>query len=580
MDSNLPYDKIVTYFKENKGLVAVLAVTDFLFNALMCLIPVVQGMAVNAFSEGRPFRELLTVTLSFVGLVLFVQVNRYAKRYLGRSFGSRIALSMRRVSYENLIRTELSYFQNVSKGDILNKILSDIADASDGITKMTTECFDTLVLLSGYLITMIIMDVQIALIVMVFVLLSIISSKAFKKLIYGYTKEYKEYLSYTKDFTLTCLTNELNYRSLGVNGIFRKRYGKSQDILEKKALKSMVLQSCLEPVYSIVTWLGLFFIVFLGGRRVLQGTLSIGVFTAFLSTYLLVAQKASRIGRVYGWYQNLKVSWVRCKPYLVRKEDMHQKRKELVGDFCLEAEDFSFSFVDLGKNGHSKAEHTEENVSSAQKENKEEAFHLPRMNFKVHKGEMIGICGKVHTGKSTLLAALSGLYPYEGSLRLNGRELRENRVILGYCSSENLVFEDTLSYNVTMGRPGEGLKSALEDAHFWEEVEAFPNKEEQILSHSLVNLSGGQQKRLMLARALYGRPPLILLDDPFQSIDKKQVEQILKRLRSYEDSIIFAVTNQEFLLEKMDWVLELRDGGYAFRSTNTKAEDSGREVRK
>lgn len=570
MNTNLPYDKIQTYFKENKRLVVVLAVTDFLFNALMCLIPVVQGMAVNAFSAGKPFRELALLVLSFAGLVLFVQINRYAKRYLGRSFGSRIALSMRRASYDNLVHTEMSYFQHVSKGDILNKILSDIADASDGITKMTTECFDTIVLLAGYVITMFFMDIQITCIVMIFVLLSILSSKAFKKLIYGYTKDYKEYLSCTKDLTLTCLTNELNYRSLGVNGVFRAKYEQSQDILEKKALKSMVLQSCLEPIYSIVTWLGLFFIIFLGGRRVLRGTLSIGVFSAFLSTYLLVAQKASRIGRVYGWYQNLKVSWVRCRPYLTHKEPICSVLKDLPSDYCLEAEKFTFSFADLEKNTIS---------TTSKKQSEEPAFRLPPLRFQAKKGQIIGVCGMVHTGKSTFLAALSGLYPYQGSLRLNGRELHDKRPLTGYCSAENLVFEDTLSYNVTMGRESGDLRQALEDAGFYEEVQEFPNREQQVLSHSLVNLSGGQQKRLMLARALYGRPPLILLDDPFQSIDRRQVEQIMQRLKTYQDSIIFAVTNQEFLLEQMDQVLELRDGSYTFGTYEEIRANSGREVR-
>ena len=313
--------------------------------------------------------------------------------------------------------------------------------------------------------------------------------------------------------------------------------------------------------------MGLFFIILFGGRRVLRGTLSIGVFSAFLSTYLLVAQKASRIGRVYGWYQNLKVSWVRCRPYLVCKESTNSIIKELPDDYCLEAEQFTFSFADLEK-------------GAGQTESSESAFRLPPLQFQAKKGQIIGVCGMVHTGKSTLLAALSGLYPCQGSLRLNGTELHEKRPLTGYCSAENLVFEDTIYYNVTMGRESGDLRQALEDAGFYEEVQAFPNQEQQVLSHSLVNLSGGQQKRLMLARALYGRPPLILLDDPFQSIDRRQVEQIMRRLKTYQDSIIFAVTNQEFLLEQMDRVLELQDGGYTFGTYEQIRANSGREVRK
>ncbi len=551
------YDKVSTYFKENKGLVAVLAVTDFFFNALMCMIPIVQGMAVNGFSKGKSFEELCKITGAFLALVLFVQINRYVKRYLGRSFGNRIALSMRKASYENLLHTPMSEYQNISKGDILNKILSDIFDASDGITKMTTEIFDTIVLLLGYLITMLWMDVQITAIVMIFILISIVSAKAFKKLIYGYTKEYKEYLSYSKDLTLTCINNELNYRGFGVNETYRQRFEKAQKELEKKSLKSMVLQSCLEPVYSMLTWVGLFFIVWIGGQRVLEHSLDIGTFSAFLTTYMLTANKASRVGRVYGWYQDLRVSWERCKPYFVAKEDGRQVVEELSPEFVLEARDFSFGF--------------------------DERFHLPKMDFQVKTGEIIGVCGKVHTGKSTLLAALSGLYPYEGSLLADGHELKDVKCPVGYCSSENQVFEDSIYYNVTMGREhvsdnggcrGNGTSSqggtdemflkAVSDGGFLEEIYAMPEKEQQLLSHSLINLSGGQQKRLMLARALYGCPQIVLLDDPFQSVDRPNVEKIIQNLRKYENSIIFAVSNQDFVLEKMDKVLMLTEDGYEF----------------
>lgn len=557
MEKTYSYDKVSTYFKENKTLVIVLAITDFLFNALMCLVPVVQGMAVNRFAQGRPYQELIKITGAFLALVLFVQINRYVKRFLGRSFGNRIALSMRKASYENLLHTPMADYQNVSKGDILNKILSDIFDASDGITKMTTEIFDTIVLLLGYLITMLWMDVQITVIVMIFILISIVSAKAFKKLIYGYTKDYKEYLSYSKDLTLTCINNELNYRGFGVNETYRQRYEKAQRELEKKSLKSMVLQSCLEPIYSMLTWLGLFFIVWIGGQRVLENTLDIGTFSAFLTTYMLTAAKASRVGRVYGWYQDLRVSWERCKPYFAVKEDSRQVVDELSDGFIMEAKDFSFGF--------------------------DEQFQLPKMDFQVKAGELIGICGKVHTGKSTLLAALSGLYPYEGSLMADGHEVKNTKCSISYCSSENQVFEDTIYYNVTMGREGLDTESkyeengmskkiwtenafskAVADAGFLEEIESMPDKEQQVLSHSLINLSGGQQKRLMLARALYGQPQVILLDDPFQSVDRQNVEKIIGNLRTYKNSVIFAVSNQDFVLEQMDKVIVLKEDSYAF----------------
>lgn len=536
---NVSYNKPSTYFKINKGLVTGLCITDFLFNALMCLIPVMQGQAINALTEGKPAETVAKTAGLFLALVLFVQFNRYFKRYWGRLFTSRMALTMRKVSFHNIVQMDMAYFRTHSKGDILNKVMSDVDDLSDGISKMTTESFDTVVLLLGYLITMLVMDWQITLILLIFILSSIISVKAFKKLIYRYNKEYKEYMSYTKDITLRDIKNEIYYRGYGVEEMFRQEFADSQEQLEKKGRLALIFQGTLEPVYGILTWLGLFFLVWLGGNKVLAGDFLIGDFSAFLTTYLLVAKKASRIGRVYGWYQNMRVSWERCKPFLGDYED---RRKDFVlpykgekGKEVLCAKNFSFGF--------------------------DEKFSLPVMDFSIKEGEKIGVCGGVHTGKSTFLAGVSGIYGYEGSLTFYGQEVKNTKCPIGYCSADSVIFQDTLEQNIALGREGK-LEKAVRDSGLAADLEGFEEGDQRNLAHGLVNLSGGQEKRLMVARALYGNPRLLLLDDPFQSIDRGRVEEMFKYFQEYRDSIFFLISNQPFVLKQMDRILYFTGESY------------------
>ncbi len=538
------YEKISAYFAENWTLVVPLCIGGFLFNALMCLVPVVQGQAVNELTAGVPFAELKKTLWFFFGLVLIVQFNRFLKRYLGRLFQSRMIRTMRRVSYNNMLKMELTYFTTHSHGDILNKILLDIDDFSLGISRMTMEASDTFVLLIGYLCTMFFMDWRLTLVVLIFLLLSVVSIGWFRKWILRTTREYKEYLSVTKDTTLACIKNEMYYRGLGVAQGYFCKYEKQQEELERLAVKSMAIKGSMEPLYHMIGWLGLFFILTMGGSRVIGGSLPVGTFSAYLTTYLLVARKASRIGRVYGWYQNMLVSKKRCEEFLTEREECRKdfeegeqakanSRKET--DFCLKAEKFSFGF--------------------------DEAFSTPELSFAFHRGERIGICGGVHTGKSTLLAALSGLYGYEGSLTLAGREVGEYRCPIGYCPANVLVFEDTWKENVALGRQGD-YKKALADSMLAQDIALLEKGEGQRLSRSMHNISGGQEKRLGLARSLFGEPKLILLDDPFQSIDRENAEQIMENLKGYGDSILLTVTNQPFLLKEMDQILFLKESGY------------------
>ncbi len=541
------FDKPLTYFKINKNLLIGLCITDFLFNALMCLIPVLQGQAINVLVEKKPAGVILQTAGIFLGMVLFVQLNRYFKRYWGRLFTSRMALTMRKACFHNIVQMDMDYFRTHSKGDIMNKVMSDVDDLSDGISKMTTESFDTVVLLLGYVISMLIMDWKITMILMVFILASILSVKIFKKLIYKYSKDYKEYLSYTKDVTLRDIKNEIHYRGYGVSDEFQEEFVESQDVLEKKSRMSLIFQGTLEPVYGILTWIGLFFLVWLGGRKVVAGDAMIGDFSAYLTTYLLVAAKSSRIGRVYGWYQNMRVSWERCKPLFVTHEDSRSAFEEKNQDTdVLVAKDFTFGF--------------------------DENFAIPVMNFTAKKGEKIGICGGVHSGKSTFLAGLSGIYGYEGSLEFYGQEVKDTKCPLGYCMADSVIFQDTLEQNISLGREGD-LDKAIRDSGLADDLAGFEDNGKRELAHGLVNLSGGQEKRLMVARALFGNPKLLLLDDPFQSIDRPKVEKMIQSFFSYEDSNFFLISNQPFVLKQMDRVLYFTEDGYQFDTYEKLSEE-------
>lgn len=535
------YERISAYFAENLALVVPLCIGGFLFNALMCLVPVLQGQAVNELTEGASFSELQKTLGLFAVLVLVVQFNRFLKRYLGRLFQSRMVRTMRRVSYRNMLKMELTYFTSHSHGDILNKILLDIDDFSLGISRLTMEANDTFVLLLGYLCTMFLMDWHLSLVVFIFLFLSVISIGWFRKRIVKTTREYKEFLSVTKDTTLSCIENEMYYRGLGVTEGYFNRYEKQQGKLERLAVKSMAIKGSMEPLYHMIGWLGLFFILSMGGSRVMNGSLPVGTFSAYLTTYLLVARKASRIGRVYGWYQNMLVSKKRCGPFLTEQTERRKAFSEAgdklrmeTADFELKAEKFSFGFDD--------------------------EFSTPELSFVFHKGERVGVCGGVHTGKSTLLAGLSGLYGYKGSLTLCGREVKDYRCPIGYCPAKVLVFEDTWKENIALGRQGD-YKKALSDSMLVQDIALFEKGDKQRLSRSMHNISGGQEKRLGLARALLGGPALILLDDPFQSIDRDNAQQIMENLKSYKDSILITVTNQPFLLKEMNSILFLKETG-------------------
>lgn len=108
----------------------------------------------------------------------------------------------------------------------------------------------------------------------------------------------------------------------------------------------------------------------------------------------------------------------------------------------------------------------------------------------------------------------------------------------------------------------------------YDEVCKMPEGQNTILSHSTENLSGGQKKRLQIARCLYQSPSLIALDDPFNAIDIKMSEEILDNIKNnYSNSIVVIVNNQKEILKKMDKILFLKHDSYLMGSYDELATD-------
>lgn len=535
------YDKISTYFKLNKKSFIIATITGIIFNGLMAFVPIVQGKLIDAYKEQEDVKYIIYFAIAFLAFVIFIQVNRYFKRYYVRDFYNRMVLQMRTVSFQNLITDDIKEFSNTSKGDIMDKNLSDIKDSAEGVRKILTEVYDSVILMLGYLISMFIMDYKTTLIICAFLVLSIVVANIMKKLIYKSTSEYKKAFFATKDVTLNSLQNEIYYRGFGVSKSYNQKYRDSQDKLEKKSIKAMILKSSLEPTYQAIALIGLFFVIYMCGMKVMNETWLIGTFSAYLTTYVLVANKTSKVGKIFNAITTLKVSWKRCSSYLKAKEPP----KEITyptDKLRLEVNNLTFGF--------------------------DQSFVLHNISFHLNKGETLGVCGMIHSGKSTLGAALSGLYDYDGSIKLQGVELKEVRNdlannFISYAPSQTEIFNDTIRYNIAFENAE--VNKEIHLSYLDEDINSFENKEDELLSHSIANLSGGQQKRLQVSRGLYNSPKLIVMDDPFNAIDLEMSKKITDNIiKEYKESIFVLINNQKEILQKMDYIIFLKHDSYIY----------------
>lgn len=522
------YNKIRYYFYYLWGILVPLTITGILYDSLMSFIPRIEGDAINSIKQQNT-DLIIKSALIFLGLTIFVQINRFLKRYLVRVFSNKMNYLMRNKCFNHMLSLDMAFYEQNKVGDILNKNTTDISDTCESIRKLTTEIFDTVILMIGYIVSYFLLDYKIALMSLPFVLISIIISLLLKKKVYMTTKNYKEYSSKFKDSTLNMLKNEIYFRGMGVNEKYIDQYSKEVDILAKKNVKNLVYKASMESIYSSIGFIGLFFVLYFGLNNVIDGTYDIGTFTTILTTFVLIANKGSKVGKSFNAYQGLKVTWKRIKPFL--EDDIEKEEEYQFNSDGLSLIDFSYSYDD---------------------------FKIPTITYSFNKDEKIGIVGRVHTGKSTLLKSLTGLYEYDGEAKLNGIDLKDlfksKNQVISYCPSKESLFKDSIANNIELGRDGnikEALNSAcLTDSQLDIDTEINP---------TMVNISGGQKQRLMLARSLYHQSNMYLLDNPFSSLERSMSESISNQVLDM-NGLFFIVTNDENILKKLDRIIYLNDG--------------------
>ena len=285
----------------------------------------------------------------------------------------------------------------------------------------------------------------------------------------------------------------------------------------RKNLVTARLSGVLWPLIAVFSGLGTAVVLWLGGRRVLLGTLTIGQFVQFSGYLAMLTWPVMAIGYVVNLYQRGSAALTRLvevletppAPAHLTPDDGSPRR--LTG--AVEFRNLSFRY------------------------DAEAPWILRDIELKVSAGSLLAIVGEVGAGKSTLVHLIARLFEVpEGSLLLDGRDIRavplsRLRASIGLVSQDIFLFSETIRENILFGRPDatvQDMEEAARIAALLPSIQEFADRFDTLLGERGVRLSGGQKQRTALARALVADPPILILDDAFSSVDVQTEESILR----------------------------------------------------
>jgi len=546
------------YFFRYKKKLLLGALFVVLSNVGSIYIPLIIKNAINALTVKVSVAQLIHYSILIVLASLFAGFFRYLIRQMIIVVSREIEYDLREDFWSHIQKLPLRYFQNNSTGNVMAHATNDINAVRSFLGPAVMYSTDTafrLVLVIGVMISL---NPSLTLYSLLpLPLLSILVYKIGKLIHEKFT------LIQEKFSELTTKAQE-NFAGIRVIKSYVREENEisqfkqlSQDFLNRN-MDMIKIQAYLQPVLFLVTGLSVIIVIWLGGVKIINGSLNLGDLTAFIAYLGILTWPMIAFGWVINMIQQAEASMKRlnkifAEPYEIQDNDTtNNSIKDLTGK--IEFNNVSFKY--------------NENLPNV----------LNNINLTIPAGSTLAIMGYTGEGKTSLINLIPRLYDCtEGEVLIDGANVKTIplellRTRIGIVQQESFLFSDTISNNITYGLRKHDEEKVLKSsmiAHFDKDVENFPKGYETVMGERGITLSGGQKQRASLARAIAIDPKILILDDSFSAVDTNTEEEILKSLKEFmKDRTSIIISHRISTVKNADKIIVLSKGAIFEQGTH------------
>jgi ATP-binding cassette, subfamily B, multidrug efflux pump len=537
------------YLKKYRRGLLLGALCVFATNGIWVLFPQVLGHAIDDLNKGVQRHSLGTYALLLIAIAAGKGTFQFLTRWIVIGVSRDVEFDLRNDLFEHLESLPYSYYQKTRTGDIMARATNDLNAVRMMLGPAIMYSANTLVLTAGALAFMV--GISPKLTIWAFLPLPFVSVvvQYFGRRIH---ERFERIQAMFSDISARAQENFSGARIVRAFSQEKSEIelfeGANQEYITR-SLKLVRLMGMLFPTLETMLGLAVVLVLWLGGREVIQGRMSVGAFTAFNTYMVQLTWPIIAVGWVINMFQRGTASMARINEILTAKPEIidtpdaaAMAEVEVRGDLEFRGLNFAYSDTPV----------------------------LHDINLKVPPGTSLAIVGPTGSGKTTLVNLIPRIYDSpRGSVLLDGRPLQDYplatlRRNIGFVPQETFLFSDSIRENIALGvesSTDEEIHDAAEGASIAKDIESFPEQYKTVVGERGITLSGGQKQRTAIARALIRNPKILVLDDALSSVDTYTEEKILNHLREVmKGRTTIFISHRVSTVRAADQIAVLHDG--------------------
>jgi ABC-type multidrug transport system fused ATPase/permease subunit len=502
--------------------------------------------------------ELLTpIILAVLGAFLLRDVFNSLRIRINNVFEQNVIFDMRRDVYARLQRLPVDYFDQRASGDLMTRVIEDVNSVERVLIDGTEQ--GTVALLSVFGVLGFLLYLNPLLAGVALVPLPILAAGALWYTLTAH-RRYRAQRQASSAMNALLMDNLQGVRQIKAYGQQLHedaRFAARADDLRRSTLGVMRVWASYSPAMSFAAALGSGLVLWVGGRMVIDGTISLGDLVGFLFFLALFYEPVGRLHGLNQMLQAARAAGERVFDILDTKTESasaHRTRKlrlPVQGEVIYDRVSFSYG---------------------------NQRVVLRDISLKARPGEMIALVGPTGAGKSTLVNLLPAFYePTAGRVTIDGEDiggvsLESLRSQISVVSQEAFLFNGTVRENILYGKldaTDTELVAAARAANCHDFISRLPEGYDSRVGERGVKLSVGEKQRVSIARALLKNAPILILDEATASVDtatERLIQEALERLMA--DRTSFVIAHRLSTIREADQILVLRQGEIIERGTH------------